>query len=75
MGIEPMSKAWEAFVLPLNYARTARILRQFRAHKKGPPKRAKQGRREQQKLIHARPNLLIVAAYSVERLGAGKSVA
>ena len=23
MGIEPTSKAWEAFVLPLNYTRTA----------------------------------------------------
>jgi hypothetical protein len=23
MGIEPTSKAWEAFVLPLNYARFA----------------------------------------------------
>ena len=23
MGIEPTSKAWEAFVLPLNYARNA----------------------------------------------------
>jgi hypothetical protein len=25
-GIEPSSKAWEAFVLPLNYTRMARIL-------------------------------------------------
>jgi hypothetical protein len=25
-GIEPVSKAWEAFVLPLNYARMMRIL-------------------------------------------------
>ncbi len=24
MGIEPTSKAWEAFVLPLNYARSGR---------------------------------------------------
>ena len=28
MGIEPTSKAWEAFVLPLNYTRDERILRQ-----------------------------------------------
>jgi hypothetical protein len=26
MGIEPMSKAWEAFVLPLNYARVVDLL-------------------------------------------------
>ena len=25
MGIEPTSKAWEAFVLPLNYTRTRRL--------------------------------------------------
>jgi hypothetical protein len=30
MGIEPTSKAWEAFVLPLNYTRDAAILRLFR---------------------------------------------
>ena len=28
-GIEPSSKAWEAFVLPLNYTRDTRILRGF----------------------------------------------
>ena len=27
-GIEPSSKAWEAFVLPLNYTRASPILRQ-----------------------------------------------
>ncbi len=26
MGIEPTSKAWEAFVLPLNYARNGAIV-------------------------------------------------
>jgi len=26
-GIEPLSKAWEAFVLPLNYTRTTPALR------------------------------------------------
>src|SRR5882762_8576357 len=29
-GIEPSSKAWEAFVLPLNYTRVRSILRRFR---------------------------------------------
>ena len=24
MGIEPTSKAWEAFILPMNYARTGK---------------------------------------------------
>jgi hypothetical protein len=28
-GIEPSSRAWEAFVLPLNYTRMSRILREF----------------------------------------------
>ena len=31
-GIEPSSKAWEAFVLPLNYTRDKRILRQAGAN-------------------------------------------
>ena len=33
-GIEPSTKAWEAFVLPLNYTRITRLL--------GAPKRAVQ---------------------------------
>ncbi|MDB5838560.1 MAG: hypothetical protein JWQ23_512 [Herminiimonas sp.] len=30
-GIEPSSRAWEAFVLPLNYTRMESILRSFHA--------------------------------------------
>lgn len=26
MGIEPTSKAWEAFILPMNYARMVTVL-------------------------------------------------
>lgn len=26
MGIEPTSKAWEAFILPMNYARIVKLL-------------------------------------------------
>lgn len=35
-GIEPSSKAWEAFVLPLNYTRNAEILRQPVATRRRP---------------------------------------
>src|SRR5258707_6925432 len=38
-GIEPSSKAWEAFVLPLNYTRVRSILRRF-----PPPRNRAQGR-------------------------------
>src|SRR6266481_3235132 len=38
-GIEPLSKAWEAFVLPLNYTRVRSILRRF------PPPRNRAQRR------------------------------
>ena len=32
MGIEPMSQAWEARILPLNYARVAVLMLENRNH-------------------------------------------
>ena len=29
MGIEPTSKAWEAFILPMNYARIVKLCKSY----------------------------------------------
>ena len=51
MGIEPTSKAWEAFILPLNYTRMCRRLYGLNRLNVDP---------------HARPNVLI-SLYSLAR--------